>query len=103
MYLVGEIRDAETAKLAIQASLTGHLVMATLHTGDADAAVRRLVDLGVEEYLVRDSLLGVLAQRLERVPHAACAGTGCPACHGRGFERRRADFVLGAMGRTVTP
>lgn len=94
VILVGEIRDSETARLAVQASLTGHLVFATLHTGDADAALRRLVDLGVEEYLVRDSLRGVLSQRLERVIHAACVGQGCPECLGRGFERRRAVYEL---------
>ncbi len=66
VILVGEIRDHETAQLAIQASLTGHLVLATLHTNDAPSAIPRLVDIGVEHYLITSSLLGVLAQRLLR-------------------------------------
>lgn len=66
VVMVGEIRDAETAAIAIQASLTGHLVLATLHTNDAASAVTRLVDMGVEPYLLAGSLLGVLAQRLVR-------------------------------------
>ncbi|MEM7622782.1 MAG: ATPase, T2SS/T4P/T4SS family, partial [Planctomycetota bacterium] len=66
VILVGEIRDHETAQLAIQASLTGHFVLATLHTNDAPSAIPRLIDIGVEPYLVTSSLLGVLAQRLVR-------------------------------------
>lgn len=66
VVMVGEIRDAETAQIAIQASLTGHLVIATLHTNDASSAVTRLVEMGVEPYLLSSSLLGVLAQRLVR-------------------------------------
>jgi general secretion pathway protein E len=70
--MIGEIRDLETAQIAVQASLTGHLVLATLHTNDAVSAVTRLADMGVEAYLLASSLLGVLAQRLVR--------TLCPAC-----------------------
>lgn len=66
VVMVGEIRDTETAQIAIQASLTGHLVLATLHTNDAASAVTRLVEMGVEPYLLSSSLLGVLAQRLVR-------------------------------------
>ena len=66
VILVGEIRDLETAEIAIQASLTGHLVMSTLHTNDAATAVNRLVDMGVEPFLVASSLVGVMAQRLGR-------------------------------------
>ncbi len=66
VVMVGEIRDAETAEIAIQASLTGHLVLSTLHTNDAPGAVTRLLDMGVEPFLVSSSLLGVLAQRLVR-------------------------------------
>ena len=66
VVMVGEIRDTETAQIAIQASLTGHLVLATLHTNDAASAITRLVDMGVEPYLLSSSLLGVLAQRLVR-------------------------------------
>ena len=66
VVMVGEIRDSETAQIAIQASLTGHLVLATLHTNDAPSAVTRLLEMGVEPYLLASSLLGVLAQRLVR-------------------------------------
>ncbi|MEO8508375.1 MAG: ATPase, T2SS/T4P/T4SS family, partial [Betaproteobacteria bacterium] len=72
VIMIGEIRDLETAQIAVQASLTGHLVLATLHTNDATSAVTRLQDMGVEPYLLASSLLGVLAQRLVR--------TLCPAC-----------------------
>jgi type II secretory ATPase GspE/PulE/Tfp pilus assembly ATPase PilB-like protein len=67
VILIGEIRDAETAQIAVQASLTGHLVFSTLHTNDAPGALTRLVDMGVEPYLVASSLEAVLAQRLVRV------------------------------------
>src|SRR4030065_727198 len=73
--MIGEIRDLETAQIAVQASLTGHLVLATLHTNDAVGSVARLVDMGVEPFLVASSLLGVLAQRLVRPPRPACANT----------------------------
>ncbi len=72
IIMIGEIRDLETAQIAVQASLTGHLVLATLHTNDAVSAVTRLADMGVEPYLLASSLLGVLAQRLVR-----CL---CPVC-----------------------
>ncbi len=72
IVMIGEIRDLETAQIAVQASLTGHLVLATLHTNDAASAVTRIADMGVEPYLLSSSLLGVLAQRLVR--------TLCPAC-----------------------
>jgi general secretion pathway protein E len=72
IVMIGEIRDLETAQIAVQASLTGHLVLATLHTNDAASAVTRLADMGVEPYLLSSSLLGVLAQRLVR--------TLCPTC-----------------------
>ena len=73
VIMIGEIRDAETAQIAVQASLTGHLVLATLHTNDAASAVTRLADMGIEPYLLASSLLGVLAQRLVRrlCPHCA--------------------------------
>ena len=72
VVLVGEIRDLETAEIAIQASLTGHLVFSTLHTNDAPSAITRLVDMGVERFLVASSLVAVLAQRLVRVLCAGC-------------------------------
>ena len=72
VVLVGEIRDVETAEIAIQASLTGHLVLSTLHTNDAASSITRLVDMGVEPFLVGSSLVAVLAQRLVRVLCTNC-------------------------------
>jgi len=72
IIMVGEIRDLETAEIAFQASLTGHLVLSTLHTNDAPSALTRLIDLGVERYLVASSVIGIVAQRLARVI--------CPNC-----------------------
>ncbi|MBI2378595.1 MAG: type II secretion system ATPase GspE [Deltaproteobacteria bacterium] len=72
VIMVGEIRDRETAEIAIQASLTGHLVMSTVHTNDASGAITRLVDMGIEPFLVASSLVGVLAQRLVRTLCKAC-------------------------------
>jgi general secretion pathway protein E len=72
VVMVGEIRDRETAEIAVQASLTGHLVLSTLHTNSAAGAVTRLVDMGVDAYLLASSLVGILAQRLLR--------TLCPQC-----------------------
>jgi len=72
VIMVGEIRDRETAEIAIQASLTGHLVFSTVHTNDAAGAITRLIDMGVEAYLVGSSLIGVLAQRLVRVLCKEC-------------------------------
>ncbi len=117
VILIGEIRDAETAQIAVQASLTGHLVFSTLHTNDAPGALTRLVDMGVEPYLVASSLEAVLAQRLVRVlcPHckqadnSATAQTlkaklgiaadkviyksvGCRECRNTGFFGRHAIF-----------
>ena len=81
IIMVGEIRDAETARMAIQSALTGHLVFSTLHTNDAAGAVARMLDLGVEPYLLSSSLLGVLAQRLVRriCPHCSSPYTPSPA------------------------
>jgi len=117
VILIGEIRDAETAQIAVQASLTGHLVFSTLHTNDAPGALTRLVDMGVEPYLVASSLEAVLAQRLVRVlcPHCKQADTsatalqfkaklgiapektiyksiGCRECRNTGFFGRNAIF-----------
>ncbi|MFO0826738.1 MAG: GspE/PulE family protein [Phycisphaerales bacterium] len=94
VVMVGEIRDAETARTAIQASLTGHLVLSTLHTNDAPSAVTRLVDLGVEPYLVSASLSAVLAQRLVRTVHRACDAAGCEECLGTGLKGRTGVFEL---------
>jgi type II secretory ATPase GspE/PulE/Tfp pilus assembly ATPase PilB-like protein len=115
VIMVGELRDAETAAIAIQAALTGHLVLATLHTTDAVGAVTRLVDMGVEPYLVAATLQGVVAQRLVRVLCDACAApravtpaeraawgddvlprraVGCEACAGTGFRGRMGIYEL---------
>ncbi|CAN5830970.1 type II secretion system ATPase GspE [soil metagenome] len=94
VIMVGEIRDAETARIAIQASLTGHMVFSTLHTGDAPSAVSRLIDLGVEPFLICSTLSAVLAQRLARLLHGECSGGGCAACLGTGFRGRRGLFEL---------
>jgi type IV pilus assembly protein PilB len=95
VVMVGEIRDAETAQIAIQAALTGHLVLATLHTNDAPGAITRLVDMGVEPYLLAATITGVLAQRLVRrlCPHCrVMSGAGCPACFHTGYHGRLGLF-----------
>jgi general secretion pathway protein E len=96
--MIGEIRDFETAQIAIQASLTGHLVLATLHTNDAASAVTRLTDMGVEPFLLSSSLLGVLAQRLVRklCEHCQVDGTprGCDQCGHTGYQGRTGIFEL---------
>jgi general secretion pathway protein E len=94
VIMIGEIRDFETAQIAIQASLTGHLVLATLHTNDAASAVTRLTDMGVEPFLLSSSLLGVLAQRLVRKTCGACGGKGCSACNHTGYSGRTGIFEL---------
>jgi type IV pilus assembly protein PilB len=121
VVLVGEIRDTETAKLALEASLTGHLVLSTLHTNDAVGAVTRLVDMGVEPFLVAGSLSLVVAQRLVRRPCSQCAtadtpspdvlvllgltqediagatpmrGRGCQTCGGTGYRGRTAVYEM---------
>jgi len=117
VLLIGEIRDQETAQIAVQASLTGHLVFSTLHTNDAPGALTRLVDMGVEPYLVASSLEAVLAQRLVRVLCKDCKqedksttaqalrvqlgfpadvliyrAVGCRECRQTGYHGRRAIF-----------
>jgi general secretion pathway protein E len=92
--MIGEIRDFETAQIAIQASLTGHLVLATLHTNDAASAVTRLTDMGVEPFLLSSSLLGVLAQRLVRKLCKTCHGAGCTDCGHTGYQGRTGVFEL---------
>ena len=103
VIMIGEIRDYETAQIAIQASLTGHLVLATLHTNDAPSAVTRLTDMGVEPFLLSSSLLGVLAQRLVRQLCPACRrqdaqglwhAVGCPACGHTGYKGRTGVYEL---------
>ena len=103
IIMIGEIRDFETAQIAIQASLTGHLVFATLHTNDSVSAVTRLTDMGVEPFLLSSSLLGVLAQRLVRKLCPVCASpthdgeaqpVGCDACGQTGYQGRTGIFEL---------
>ncbi len=120
IIMVGEIRDRETAVMAIQSALTGHLVFSTLHTNDASSAVTRLLDLGIEPYLVASSVIGVLAQRLVRRICESCAamhspdqaellrlglalycdtsrvraGAGCEQCRGTGYRGRVGIFEL---------
>ena len=87
MLVVGEVRDRITASACLTAALTGHLVISTLHCGRATEAVRRMVDLGVDPAHLHSALTVVLAQRLVRRRHAACAGAGCGSCRG-GFLGR---------------
>jgi len=88
VLMVGEIRDKETAEVAVQAALTGHLVLATLHTNDAVSALTRLVDIGVEPYLIASTVRGVLAQRLVRRVCSDCKGKGCEPCWQSGYQNR---------------
>jgi len=112
VIMVGEIRDRETADIAIRAALTGHFVYSTLHTNDAPSAITRLSDMGVENYLITSSLVAVLAQRLVRVICTDCKapdatritpdgdtvktyrGRGCEACFGSGYTGRMGIFEL---------
>ena len=94
VIMIGEIRDFETAQIAIQASLTGHLVLATLHTNDSASAVTRLTDMGVEPFLLSSSLLGVLAQRLVRKICTQCTGAGCKQCGQTGYQGRTGIYEL---------
>ena len=126
VVLIGEIRDEETARIAIQASLTGHLVFSTLHTNDAPSAMTRLIDMGIEPYLVASSLEGVLAQRLIRTLCTHCRvvdtservqalreslkmapetvlyqATGCQECRQTGYHGRRAVFEMMAISHPI--
>jgi general secretion pathway protein E len=126
VLMVGEMRDQETAEIAVQAAMTGHLVLSTLHTNDAVGAVPRLLDLGVPDYLVATTVEGVLAQRLVRrvcdgcrVPYEPPAdrvaafigrpvgrivlarGAGCAACRGTGFKGRLGIFELVTMSEAL--
>ena len=119
IVMVGEIRDKETAEIAIQASLTGHLVLSTLHTNDSPTAITRLLDMGVEPYLISSSLMACVAQRLVRTICPACVnnfyppkeilkelgvsedknirltkGKGCPECYDSGFKGRVGLYEL---------
>jgi general secretion pathway protein E len=101
VVMIGEIRDGETAQIAVQASLTGHLVMSTLHTNSAAGAITRLRDMGLESFLIGSSLLGVIAQRLVRRLCTHCRTTSpldanekrCSAL----WTRRQSDLSRGGL------
>jgi general secretion pathway protein E len=119
VIMVGEIRDRETADVAIRAALTGHFVFSTLHTNDAPSAITRLTDMGVENYLINSSLVSVLAQRLVRVICKQCItangvevspfgervetfrGAGCEVCAGTGYKSRVGIFELMEMNEEI--
>ena len=125
VIMIGEIRDLETAEIAIQASLTGHLVFSTVHTNDAAGAITRLIDIGIEPYLVSSTLEGIMAQRLVRRICPSCkserlddtdsirtlaktygierhyAGAGCPDCRETGFRGRVGIFEILAMTEPI--
>jgi type IV pilus assembly protein PilB len=126
IIMIGEIRDRQTAEIAVQAALTGHLVLTTLHTNDTLGAVSRLVEMGVEPYLLSSALIGVMAQRLVRrvcqgcrtsylaTPEAAQAyrwrgkgdlrlarGRGCPACYDSGYKGRMGIYELLEVGNDL--
>lgn len=126
VVMVGEIRDDETADIAIRAALTGHLVLSTLHTNDAPGAVTRLIDMGIEPYLIASALAGVIAQRLVRRICPGCQevyeadkrereilaippgeelllkrGCGCPACHDTGYQGRTGVFEILELDREM--
>ncbi|MEO8299377.1 MAG: type II secretion system ATPase GspE [Burkholderiales bacterium] len=111
VIMIGEIRDVETAQIAVQASLTGHLVLATLHTNDAPSAVTRLTDMGIEPFLLSSSLLGVLAQRLVRklCPHCKRQDgegrwhpVGCVECGQTGYKGRSGVYELMVANDHIT-
>lgn len=128
VIMIGEIRDKETAEIAIQAALTGHLVLSTLHTNDAPSAVTRLVDMGIEPYLLSSCIVGVLAQRLVRRICPECKeayqpdprelqsvgiqadsltdailyrGKGCNSCYGSGFKGRQGVYELMVVNHAI--
>ena len=128
VIMVGEIRDKETAEIAIQAALTGHLVLSTLHTNDAPSAITRLVDMGIEPYLLSSCIVGVLAQRLVRricpecketyeptqrelqslgikpedLPHGGLyRGRGCGYCYHTGFKGRQGVYELMPVNNAI--
>ncbi len=100
VVMVGEIRDRETAEIAMAAAVTGHLVLSTLHTTDAPGAISRLVDMGVPPFLVAGGVTGVIAQRLVRKICGVCGGRGCDQCH-EGYRGRTGIFQLLALSDQV--
>jgi general secretion pathway protein E len=116
IIMIGEIRDQETAEMAIQAALTGHLVLSTLHTNDAPSAISRLQELGIAHYLIKATLLGVMAQRLVRLLCPDCkrttsgkptAAIGCAECRDSGYRGRAGVYEImvldDALKSLITP
>jgi general secretion pathway protein E len=133
VVLVGEIRDRETAEIAIHAALTGHLVFSTLHTNDAAGAISRLLEMGIEDFLLASAILGILAQRLvrlicpdcraalpadieaeewrqiknglgpEQAPEHLFAGQGCPSCAQTGYQGRSGIYELLLVDEGIRP
>ena len=125
VIMLGEIRDRETAEVAIQAALTGHLVLATLHTNDSIGAIARLLEMGIEPYLLTSTVIGVVAQRLVRLVCDKCrvthfptralldrirwtghntsfsVGKGCPKCYDTGLRHRQGIYELLTMNETL--
>ncbi len=125
VIMVGEIRDRETAQVAVESAMTGHLVLSTLHTNTAVGAISRLIDMGVERFLLAPMLVGVVAQRLVRklcpdccraepataadaglieglaIGEPVCRAVGCPACHGQGYRGRSGIYEVVAMTRAM--
>jgi type IV pilus assembly protein PilB len=127
VIMIGEIRDFETAEIAVQASLTGHLVLSTLHTNDAASAITRLLDIGIPPYMITSTVVGVVAQRLVRkictdckepytpnpemlsllnvshqdAPSRFYRGTGCAQCNNTGFKGRTVIEEIMTMGHKV--
>ena len=129
IIMIGEIRDPETAEMAVQAALTGHLVISTVHTNDAPSAVSRMLELGVPAYLIRATLLGIMAQRLVRTlcPHCKSPTTvdmdvwhdltrpwkvarpdtvyqaeGCLECRNTGYFGRQGIYEILPLSRDIT-
>jgi type IV pilus assembly protein PilB len=94
IIMVGEVRDLETAEIAVQAALTGHLVLSTLHTNDAPSAITRLIDMGIEPFLISSTVIGVVAQRLARKICKECQGKGCNYCYHTGMKGRTGIFEI---------
>jgi len=101
IIMVGEIRDQETAEIAIRTALTGHLVLSTLHTNDAASTVTRLMEMGIEPYLVSSALSCIIAQRLVRTLCSRCAGKGCLVCLGQGLKGRTGIFEFLSVDEAV--
>lgn len=128
VIMIGEIRDKETAEIAIQSALTGHLVLSTLHTNDAPSALTRLMDMGIESYLLTSSIVGVIAQRLVRSLCTCCKksyvpskeeilhlqldpekiqgksffkAVGCPNCFGLGYKGRHGIYELMVVNHEI--